>query len=245
MHHGKSSPSKKDHLHNSNSPVLSSSSSSSNSIMSSSNLNMNANSQKFQKQDDQTHLLHHPAVSMASTSHHLMEQLAKSASLPPLLTPNQLAVPNASSIDISAQLATMASLMAHSYRAQSPTQFAATQHFTNFLLNQSKLNNANSHLESQQQPVSSLAQMNHQNHHSHNHQQQKNTELPPPPQSQVHLSSIQPPFRQQPPPMKSCLSCNQQIHRNAPICPLCKAKSRSRNPKKPKKKNGDNSPNSP
>jgi len=44
-------------------------------------------------------------------------------------------------------------------------------------------------------------------------------------------------LRQQPPPMKSCLSCHQQIHRNAPICPLCKAKSRSRNPKKPKKKN--------
>ena len=46
-----------------------------------------------------------------------------------------------------------------------------------------------------------------------------------------------PAFRQQPPPMKSCLSCQQQIHRNAPICPLCKAKSRSRNPKKPKRKN--------
>nr|CAG4651447.1 EOG090X0H8R [Simocephalus serrulatus] len=45
-----------------------------------------------------------------------------------------------------------------------------------------------------------------------------------------------PAFRQQPPPMKSCMSCHQQIHRNAPICPLCKAKSRSRNPKKPKKK---------
>jgi len=43
-------------------------------------------------------------------------------------------------------------------------------------------------------------------------------------------------YTQQPPPMKSCLSCHQQIHRNAPICPLCKAKSRSRNPKKPKKK---------
>jgi len=39
------------------------------------------------------------------------------------------------------------------------------------------------------------------------------------------------------PPMKSCLSCHQQIHRNAPICPLCKAKSRSRNPKKSKKQN--------
>ncbi|GFN85788.1 Zinc finger c4h2 domain-containing protein-like [Plakobranchus ocellatus] len=43
-------------------------------------------------------------------------------------------------------------------------------------------------------------------------------------------------FRQQPPPMKACLSCHQQIHRNAPICPLCKAKSRSRNPKRPKRK---------
>nr|XP_006823443.1 PREDICTED: zinc finger C4H2 domain-containing protein-like isoform X2 [Saccoglossus kowalevskii] len=46
-------------------------------------------------------------------------------------------------------------------------------------------------------------------------------------------------FRQQPPPMKACLSCHQQIHRNAPICPLCKAKSRSRNPKKPKRKLDD------
>ncbi|XP_071492824.1 zinc finger C4H2 domain-containing protein-like isoform X1 [Diadema antillarum] len=45
-----------------------------------------------------------------------------------------------------------------------------------------------------------------------------------------------PPFKQQPPPMKNCLSCHQQIHRNAPICPLCKAKSRSRNPKKTKRK---------
>ncbi|XP_055703441.1 zinc finger C4H2 domain-containing protein isoform X2 [Phlebotomus papatasi] len=54
---------------------------------------------------------------------------------------------------------------------------------------------------------------------------------------QPHAISIgHPTFRQQPPPMKSCLSCHQQIHRNAPICPLCKAKSRSRNPKKPKKK---------
>ncbi|KAL3277045.1 hypothetical protein HHI36_012406 [Cryptolaemus montrouzieri] len=51
-----------------------------------------------------------------------------------------------------------------------------------------------------------------------------------------HPGPPPPTFRQQPPPMKSCLSCHQQIHRNAPICPLCKAKSRSRNPKKPKKK---------
>lgn len=56
-----------------------------------------------------------------------------------------------------------------------------------------------------------------------------NTDRPVPPSS----------FRQQPPPMKSCLSCHQQIHRNAPICPLCKAKSKSRNPKKPKRKTED------
>uniref|UniRef100_A0A5S6Q211 C4H2-type domain-containing protein n=1 Tax=Trichuris muris TaxID=70415 RepID=A0A5S6Q211_TRIMR len=42
------------------------------------------------------------------------------------------------------------------------------------------------------------------------------------------------PKQQQPPPMKTCTSCQQQIHRNAPICPLCKSKSRSRNPKKAK-----------
>ena len=42
-------------------------------------------------------------------------------------------------------------------------------------------------------------------------------------------------FKQQAPPMKTCLSCQQQIHRNAPICPLCKAKSRSRHPKKKRK----------
>ncbi|XP_068633908.1 zinc finger C4H2 domain-containing protein [Battus philenor] len=61
---------------------------------------------------------------------------------------------------------------------------------------------------------------------------------PPPPafRSALQQDFITVSLRQQPPPMKSCLSCHQQIHRNAPICPLCKAKSRSRNPKKPKKK---------
>ncbi|VDN60791.1 unnamed protein product [Dracunculus medinensis] len=34
----------------------------------------------------------------------------------------------------------------------------------------------------------------------------------------------------------TCQSCFQQIHRNAPICPMCKSKSRSKNPKKPKRK---------
>ncbi|KAH3829589.1 hypothetical protein DPMN_102815 [Dreissena polymorpha] len=64
-----------------------------------------------------------------------------------------------------------------------------------------------------------------------------------PPPMQVQIQRAKPPpepprqaFRQQPPPMKACLSCHQQIHRNAPICPLCKAKIRSRNPKKPKRK---------
>ncbi|XP_050348540.1 zinc finger C4H2 domain-containing protein isoform X1 [Nymphalis io] len=61
---------------------------------------------------------------------------------------------------------------------------------------------------------------------------------PPPPafRSALDRDFLTVSLRQQPPPMKSCLSCHQQIHRNAPICPLCKAKSRSRNPKKPKKK---------
>ncbi|KAM7542801.1 hypothetical protein Aperf_G00000011178 [Anoplocephala perfoliata] len=40
---------------------------------------------------------------------------------------------------------------------------------------------------------------------------------------------------QQAPPMKTCQSCQQLIHRNAPICPLCKTKSRSRHPKRPTK----------
>uniref|UniRef100_A0A915EN71 C4H2-type domain-containing protein n=1 Tax=Ditylenchus dipsaci TaxID=166011 RepID=A0A915EN71_9BILA len=40
----------------------------------------------------------------------------------------------------------------------------------------------------------------------------------------------------QAPPMKTCTSCHQLIHRNAPICPMCKCKSRSKNPKKPKRK---------
>ncbi|OAF66408.1 hypothetical protein A3Q56_05885 [Intoshia linei] len=35
-----------------------------------------------------------------------------------------------------------------------------------------------------------------------------------------------------PAPMKICSSCQQEIHRNAPICPLCKAKSRSKNKRK-------------
>ena len=53
--------------------------------------------------------------------------------------------------------------------------------------------------------------------------------------------SMMPPsaLRGQAPPMKSCQSCHQLIHRNAPICPLCKAKARSRNPKKGKRRVDD------
>ncbi|KAF7639485.1 hypothetical protein Mgra_00001162 [Meloidogyne graminicola] len=40
----------------------------------------------------------------------------------------------------------------------------------------------------------------------------------------------------QSPPIKTCASCQDQIHRNAPVCPNCKCKSRSKNPKKPRKK---------
>uniref|UniRef100_A0A0M3HPF3 C4H2-type domain-containing protein n=1 Tax=Ascaris lumbricoides TaxID=6252 RepID=A0A0M3HPF3_ASCLU len=36
--------------------------------------------------------------------------------------------------------------------------------------------------------------------------------------------------------MKKCQSCEQLIHRNAPICPLCKAKSRSKHPKRPRRR---------
>ncbi|TNN13291.1 hypothetical protein EWB00_003085 [Schistosoma japonicum] len=51
-------------------------------------------------------------------------------------------------------------------------------------------------------------------------------------QSILHTSESQ--LIAQCPPMKTCQACQQLIHRNAPICPLCKTKSRSRNPKKPK-----------
>ena len=51
---------------------------------------------------------------------------------------------------------------------------------------------------------------------------------------EIKQKSIQIFRKQQHPPMKTCLSCHQQIHRNSPICPMCKAKSRSRNPKKTK-----------
>ncbi|VDK83842.1 unnamed protein product [Onchocerca ochengi] len=59
------------------------------------------------------------------------------------------------------------------------------------------------------------------------------------PQTMPHVfptCSSLPKVDHQSPPMKTCQSCFQQIHRNAPICPMCKSKSRSKNPKKPKRK---------
>lgn len=48
------------------------------------------------------------------------------------------------------------------------------------------------------------------------------------------------PRRQQPPPMKTCSTCQELIHRNAPVCPMCKTKSTSKQSKKPRKNdNGD------
>lgn len=124
-----------------------------------------------------------------------------------------------SQMDLPVQLAT-AALMAHSLRNNRPPspQIQPVQpvaQFTHYQQQQQQQNNFNQFIH----------QMNSSNHDSLSNQN-----------NQEQLQLQQPQFRQQPPPMKSCLSCNQQIHRNAPICPLCKAKSRSRNPKKPKKK---------
>ena len=133
-------------------------------------------------------------------------------------------------IDLPSQLATVA-LMAHSLNSQANANcFSSHQqqeqiknHFNSFMLSQ-KIEPMSNQLQPPPPPQS----------------------LPIPSQQPQHIAapsaSLTTPavdqmsqFRQQPPPMKTCLSCNQQIHRNAPICPLCKAKSRSRNPKKPKK----------
>ena len=122
-------------------------------------------------------------------------------------------------IDLPSQLATVA-LMAHSLNSQnssncfSPHQQEQLKHHLNpFLLSQKMPDSTMSMPNSNQMPQTSSACAS--------------TSAP-------HLDQMNS-FRQQPPPMKTCMSCNQQIHRNAPICPLCKAKSRSRNPKKPKK----------
>ena len=52
------------------------------------------------------------------------------------------------------------------------------------------------------------------------------------PTSTTKLSSMTESSHQSP-PMKECASCHQQIHRNAPICPMCKSRASSKHSKKP------------
>lgn len=154
----------------------------------------------------------------AQLHHHrsLIENLAKSACSG--LNQNLAGLKNPTpQLDLPAQLATVA-LMAQSLSNQNnfnQQQQEQLKHFNPFILSQSKLPSSQSQAQA--------------NHMSNNQAQ------PAPQASALEM----PAFRQQPPPMKQCLSCHQQIHRNAPICPLCKAKSRSRNPKKPKKNKHD------
>ncbi|XP_055327816.1 zinc finger C4H2 domain-containing protein-like [Paramacrobiotus metropolitanus] len=60
--------------------------------------------------------------------------------------------------------------------------------------------------------------------------------LPPSSLNSAALGICDSGFRQKQPPMKKCPTCGNDIHRNAPICPICKSKSHSKNPKKSKKK---------
>jgi len=144
-----------------------------------------------------------------------------------------------SQMDLPVQLAT-AALMAHSLRNRSspPPQTLSTPSSITATGQPHQITSAQqiqfNHVFQQQQH-SSFNQfiLNQINSNDHSSVQTDSST------SQMQsIQPLQPPlqFRQQPPPMKSCMSCNQQIHRNAPICPLCKAKSRSRNPKKTKKK---------
>lgn len=144
-----------------------------------------------------------------------------------------------SKMDLPVQLAT-AALMAHSLRnrSSSPSRLSTPTLSTTTTVQphqittsqQIQLNHA---FQQQQQNTFDKFILNQMSLNDHSNLQIDS--IPSQQQSTQSLHQL-PQFRQQPPPMKSCLSCNQQIHRNAPICPLCKAKSRSRNPKKPKKK---------
>lgn len=143
-----------------------------------------------------------------------------------------------SQMDLPVQLAT-AALMAHSLRHNRPPSPSQIQHVP--LPQSVQFNPFQSHQSHQQQ------QQQQQFNHFILNQMNSNSSTSITSEAAQSESQIQlqpPQFRQQPPPMKACLSCNQQIHRNAPICPLCKAKSRSRNPKKPKKSTKSNSPDS-
>ncbi|CAI4233353.1 unnamed protein product [Auanema sp. JU1783] len=53
-------------------------------------------------------------------------------------------------------------------------------------------------------------------------------------QNNFHMLSNGRPSLHEPSKMKTCESCQAQIHRNAPTCPYCKTKSRSKNPKRRK-----------
>lgn len=103
----------------------------------------------------------------------------------------------------------------------------------NFNSNNNNSNNLSANNQSLNLPLSLLPLATSSHHHPLH---LKGPDLSRPSSDTIPNSSAMAAFRQQPPPMKACLSCHQQIHRNAPICPLCKAKSRSRNPKKPKRK---------
>ncbi len=147
---------------------------------------------------------------------------------------NNNSIPNhffMNQMDLPVQLAT-AALMAHTLRNNNNNNRSSSPPPPPVPL--AITNQYNHTFQQQQQQQQQQKQFNSfiLNHDQQQQQQQQND-----PNHQLH--SQPPQFRQQPPPMKSCLSCNQQIHRNAPICPLCKAKSRSRNPKKPKKKSND------
>ena len=116
--------------------------------------------------------------------------------------------------------------------AASQQQTAFQTHLENFFKQQSKLANQRSLLG--QQPIKS---------HGSGHVISSSTCSQSSGLLSMNGSGVGPSqhqlIRQHPAPMKACLSCHQQIHRNAPICPLCKAKSRSQNPKKPKKRSDD------
>jgi hypothetical protein len=179
---------------------------------------------KQQQQQDTINFTNQNSINFANFNQHhrnLIENLARNH--------HHNQQQHSQHIDLPAQLATVA-LMAHSFNSQTNANCYRPQqqqqqeqlkhHFNPFMIGQ-KIEPMTNHIQPPQPPPIQPTQS------------QQTT-------SGLSLSSTpgldqMSSFRQQPPPMKTCLSCNQQIHRNAPICPLCKAKSRSRNPKKPKK----------
>jgi hypothetical protein len=168
---------------------------------------------KQQHQQDTINLINQNSINFANFNQHhrnLIENLARNH--------HHNQQQHSQHIDLHSQLATVA-LMAHSLNSQTNASCYRPQ-------------------QQQQQQQQQQEQLKHHfNPFMIGQKIEPTTNQIQPPQSLSSTSSLDQmsSFRQQPPPMKTCLSCNQQIHRNAPICPLCKAKSRSRNPKKPKK----------